>query len=181
MAKQNVDKSFLNGMVEISPGVWQKAKTTLQPREVAKLNIQEGNWNGSGAKRKPHKELLQEIVPQISPEGSLVFKWEGKDLSLNKWYDGTHWTKKNKLNQEWHQFFKNFILPPYPFFQTYTITLHCNSRIDPSNLITLIKLCEDAMQELGVIKGDSAEFCKGVHIIPNESMKRKSYQITISQ
>ena len=34
MAKQNVDKSFLNGMVEISPGVWQKAKTTLQPREI---------------------------------------------------------------------------------------------------------------------------------------------------
>lgn len=37
MAKQNVDKSFLNGMVEVSPGVFQKPKTVLQPREKAKL------------------------------------------------------------------------------------------------------------------------------------------------
>jgi len=171
MAKQNVDKSFLNGMTEISPGVFQKTKTTLQPREIAIAK----------AKKVSHQVLLQEIVPQTSPEGSLIFRWEGKDISLNKWYSSEHWTKRNDAKQDWHNFFKQFVSKPYPFFPTYTITLHCNSRLDPSNCITMIKLCEDAMQEMGIIKNDSAEFCKGVHIIPNESMKRKSYQITITQ
>lgn len=44
MAKQNVDKSFLNGMTEISPGVWQKNKTTLQPRDIIKAK---GNLGGA--------------------------------------------------------------------------------------------------------------------------------------
>lgn len=139
-----------------------------QPRDVVKSKG-----------RIAHKQLLQEVVPAKSPEGSLVFKWEGKDISLNEWYSSKHWTARNKAKMDWHNFFKQFITHPYPFFATYTITLECNSRIDPSNLITLVKLCEDAMQELGIIKNDSAEFCKGVHIIPNENMKRKSYQITI--
>jgi len=169
--KQRADSSFLNGMTEISPGVFQKTKTTLQPREIAIAK----------AKKVSHQVLLQEIVPQISPEGSLVFRWEGKDISLNKWYSSEHWTKRNDAKQDWHNFFKQFVPKPYPFFPIYTITLEANSRIDLSNLITLIKLSEDTMKELGVIVDDSCRYCKKITIIHNEKMKRKSYCLTFSQ
>jgi hypothetical protein len=164
----------LSKFTKLPDGTYIKTKTVLQPREVAK------------PKKISHEVLLKQIaktgiLPAIDQtiKPCLVFKWEGKDISLNQWYSSKHWTDRNKQQKDWHQFFKSFLTQPYPFFATYTITLHCNSRLDPSNCITMIKLAEDAMQELGIIKNDSAEFCKGVHIIPDINMKRKSYQITI--
>lgn len=169
MAKQNVDKSFLNGMTEISPGVWQKNKTTLQPREVvAKLK-------GKVA----HKELLQEIVPQISPEGSLIFAWQGRHVSLNAWYSSKHWTHSHTITNEWHGFFKKFLTEPYPKIGKYKLELVYNSRLDVSNTIAMPKLLEDTLQQLGIIENDSKTFCRGISLTPDETMKKFSYKITV--
>lgn len=123
-------------------------------------------------------KFFTEPVTLVNPS-QLVIQWAGKDISLNAWYASKHWTHRNKQKKEWHKFFKGLIFKPYPIINKYTITLECNSRLDPSNCITMIKLVEDTLQELGVLKNDSAKFCRGLHIIPVDNMKRKSYKIIV--
>lgn len=162
-------------MEEVSPGVFQKRKTALQPRDKAMgkslpaiLDEQKTN----------HCTVIRQTINSNLNE-QIVFKWAGKDISLNQWYSSEHWTKRNTTKKEWHSFFESFMLIPYPIFEAYTVTLEYNSRLDPSNTITMIKLCEDMLQGIGVIKNDTGEYCKGLIITPNAMMKRKSYKLTI--
>lgn len=111
----------------------------------------------------------------------LVFSWAGKHLSLNKWYDGTHWREKHKSTDEWHLFFKSFLIEPYPKFDKYSVVLRYNSRLDPDNVITMIKLCSDVLQKEGVIPNDSKDHCRKIEIFPDETMKKKSYHLTFNK
>lgn len=61
----------------------------------------------------------------------------------------------------------------------YKIRMIYNSRLDPSNTITMIKLFEDFLKNHGVIKDDSKKYCKEIRIIPDETMKSKSYRIEL--
>ena len=109
----------------------------------------------------------------------LVFQWADKHISLNDWYSSKHWTQRNNSRNKWHTFFKSFLTKPLPKFKTYKVILEYNSRLDPSNTITMIKLCEDMLQEEGVINNDNKDNCKGIEIIPNLIMKKKSYRLII--
>lgn len=137
----------------------------------------------------PKSKLIRVIqVPKdktipiiLNDTSKIVIQWCGKDISLNTWYSSKHWTQRDKQKKEWHKFFKSLIFKPYPVIEKYIITLECNSRIDPSNCITMIKLVEDTMQEMGILKNDSAKFCRGLHIIPVDEMKRKSYKIIVQK
>lgn len=158
-----------------SDGTYSKVKSVQQPRDVVLLKKRQTPSNG----------VVESIVNSAFEtetklkSDKLVIAWSNKDISLNAWYSSKHWTHRNKQKADWHDFFKQFIHQPYPYFEQYDITLECNSRLDPSNCITMIKLCEDTLQDLGVLKNDTAVFCRGLHIIPVDSMKRRSYKITI--
>lgn len=104
-----------------------------------------------------------------------LIKWEGH-FSLNKLYEGGHWTRRNNLKQSWKLIFTEAIqrsgatkLPKY------TLTIRYNSRLDPSNVTGMLKVLEDTLRELGLIVDDTKKFCKGVGIIPDEDMKSGSY------
>lgn len=148
---------------------YSKAKTVPQPRDLIK------DKQAEFIKKKGYD--LVNIKP-VSDK--IIIAWADKDISLNSWYSSKHWSNRNKQKSDWHSFFKQFIHEPYPYFERYNITLEFNSRLDPSNCITMIKLLEDTLQTLGVLKNDTSEFCRGLHIIPVDSMKRKSYKITIN-
>ena len=165
MAKQGYTEESLAklGLIKGEDGVYYKPKTVAQPREVQKFE----------------KDKIEDVVKKQTSD-KLVISWAGKDISLNAWYSSKHWTHRNKQKQEWNNFFKEILHEPYPFFEKYIITLEYNSRLDPSNTITVLKLYEDTLRELGVLVNDSLKYCKGLHIIPVESMKKKSYKITIS-
>ena len=162
----------IKGMKEISPGVYQKVSSP-QPREIKKG-------------KKPHKEVQEDIanIPwrntlHITTSIKLVFNWADKHVSLNDWYSSKHWSHRNKIQKEWHAFFKSYLIAPYPQYKQYKIELMYNSRLDPSNTIPMIKLCEDMLTENGIIPNDTKEFCKGIVIVPNEIMKKFSYQLII--
>lgn len=148
------------------------------------LNLQpDGTYSKQVVKEQPkykkptHKELIKEVY-ENKTEG-LVFEWADKHISLNEWYSSKHWSHRNKVAKEWHNFFKGFLIKPYPKFETYTITLKFNSRLDPSNTITMLKLVEDMMQEEGIIKNDNKDNCNGLHIIPDMTMRKFSYKIIV--
>jgi len=110
------------------------------------------------------------------------FEWSGAHISLNDWYSSAHWTTRANQKYKWHRIFSNIIkdqeVEP---IEHYKIKLKYNSRLDPTNTITMIKLFEDTMVELGVIKGDSKKYCKGVEIMPVEELKSKQYIIEVEK
>lgn len=177
MAKKTIftlDTLAQMGLQINSDGSYSKAKSVQQPREIAVLKKRQTPSNG----------VVEHILTNAfnvdkKVSDKLVIAWAGKDISLNAWYSSKHWTHRNKQKEDWHKFFHQFLTLPYPYFEQYDITLECNSRLDPSNCITMIKLLEDTLQTCGILKNDTAEFCRGLHIIPVDSMKRRSYKITI--
>ena len=175
MAKEQFD---LSNFKKNPDGSYSKISKE-QPREVVKRG------------KKPHKEVQKEIfhshttingyvnIMHIETSHKLVFKWADKHVSLNEWYSSKHWSHRNKIQKEWHAFFKSYLIAPYPKYNKYKVELMYNSRLDPSNTIPMIKLCEDMLTENGIIPNDTKEFCKGIEIVPNEQMKKFSYQLII--
>lgn len=146
--------------------------------------------DGTYSKKKSVNQKAKVIKkPQIATESVgefdknkkvYVFRWAGKDISLNAWYSTPHWTVRNKHKHEWHEFFKSMLITREKICN-YKITLTYNSRLDPSNCITMIKLCEDMLQEEGIIENDNKKFCAGVHLIPDLTMKQKCYIIKVEE
>lgn len=178
------------GLLKDDKGNFYRPKTTQQPRE--KLTIQRRQVNVENpivdlgrefvyGEINPCEHFEKDHIDEVRKIEELSVVWAGKDISLNAWYSSKHWTHRNKQKQEWHEFFKQSIVQPYPFFEKYSVTLEYNSRLDPSNTITMIKLFEDTLTELGIITDDTLKYCIGVHLIPKLEMKKKSYRITIKK
>jgi len=162
----------LSGFTKQPDGTYKKTKTVEQPRE------------NKIAGRKPHNEIQKEIFNHntkvVNNEAQvLTFEWQGKHVSLNAWYSNKHWTNNHNITNEWHSFFKKFLTTPYPKFNKYKIELTYNSRLDVSNTIAMPKLLEDTLQKEGIIENDSKAFCRGISLIPDETMKKFSYKITV--
>jgi hypothetical protein len=109
----------------------------------------------------------------------IILQWADKSISLNKWYSSEHWTKRTAAKKEWKEFFFNLFPKPLPTIDKYFLTLKYNSRLDPSNAIAMVKLCEDTMQEFKMLQNDNKNFCRGISLIPDETMKGNTYKIII--
>ena len=111
----------------------------------------------------------------------MKISWEGKHVSLNVLYSQVHWSKRKKQRDEWHDFFyKNLLSYKKPKKKTYKILMKYNSRLDVSNTIIMIKYLEDVIvKKLKWYKDDSIKYCKGISIVPDERMKKKSYMVKI--
>lgn len=111
--------------------------------------------------------------------GSIVIEWEGIDLSLNKWYANRHFSFRIKEKEFWSNLFMKLLPKRIKKIDKYIITLHFNSRLDASNTIPMVKICEDTMKKNHYIIDDSKKFCKGIEIYPDESMGKKNYKLTV--
>jgi len=161
----------LKDFTKNSDGSYSKKTTAPQPRDVAKAKG-----------KKPHAEVQQEVFEsRVATNGAnMIFRWADKHISLNDWYSSKHWTHRNKIKDEWCMFFTEMIPKPYPTINKYTLELRYNSRLDPSNTIPMPKILEDTLQKLGILKNDNKKFCKGLSLIPDETMKKNSYSITLT-
>lgn len=172
MTKGSSTQFDLSKFKQNDDGSFSKISTTPQPRAIKPIPVEYKFDDGT--------RITLNSYPPFSGSPKLEFKWADKHISLNEWYSSKHWTNRNKKAKEWHEFFKSYLLKPYPRFEKYSITLEFNSRLDPSNTITMIKLVEDMMQKEGVIINDNKDCCVGVHIIPVLDMKKFSYKITVN-
>lgn len=106
--------------------------------------------------------------------------WEGH-FSLNKLYEGGHWTRRNGLKQKWKATYMALIAEAkIPKIARYTLEIRYNSRLDPSNVTGMLKVFEDTLTEMGIIPDDSKKFCRGIGIVPDESLKSGSYVAVIT-
>lgn len=101
-------------------------------------------------------------------------------ISLNQWYSSKHWTVRQKQKEKWSGIFKKVLDDNKPeSMQEYNITLKVNSRHDPSNTITMIKIFEDTLKKLGYIVDDSPKYCKSITIEPDETLEKPSFKIIL--
>lgn len=110
---------------------------------------------------------------------SIVLKWENVDISLNKWYSVRHWSFRNKEKEFWSNLFLKLLPKKAKRIDKYMIHLEYNSRLDPTNTITMIKMAEDTMKKNEYIIDDTKKYCKGITIEPNEMLGKKIYILTI--
>jgi hypothetical protein len=101
-------------------------------------------------------------------------------ISLNDWYSAKHWTHRNKQKQIWQERFFPIIMNNKPSgVDQYKLKMLFNSRHDPSNVITMIKLFEDSLVSHGFLKSDTKKHCKGITIEPSEELPKKSFVIIL--
>lgn len=110
--------------------------------------------------------------------GEIVLEWQDVDISLNKWYASRHWHFRNKEKQFWSGIFLKMLPKRLKQVDKYTIHLRYNSRLDPTNTITMIKLAEDTLKKNYYITDDTKKYCKQVIIEPDETMNKKHYVLT---
>lgn len=111
---------------------------------------------------------------------SFSITWSGVDLSLNKWYANRHWSFRNKEKEFWKNFFIKITPRKMKLIDQYFIVMSFNSRLDASNTIPMIKIYEDTLKEYDYIIDDSRKFCKGLQILTDDSLDKKTYIITIN-
>ena len=108
-----------------------------------------------------------------------TISWSGVHISLNEWYTGKHWSKRVKQKNKWWALFTILMNGKKFKLDTYKLELVYNSRLDPSNTITMIKLFEDYLVKKKLIIDDNKKYCKGISLTPDESMKANHYKIKI--
>ena len=91
-------------------------------------------------------------------------------LSLNKWYAGTHWSKRRKMADEFHWVVaamrKECDLKPRLFPVRMTYKFYFQGRaLDTSNCAAMVKLLEDGFVKAGVLPGDGPAYVREITII----------------
>ena len=128
-------------------------------------------------------ELMErcDFEKQLKPH-SLALFWEEKNTpSLNQWYEGKHWAYRKKTKDQWSFRFMSLLSCHHKkCFQTYKLTVQYNSRIDPSNIITVVKMLEDVMKKQKWIIDDSPKYCKQINIVFNSKLNKNCYKAVIS-
>lgn len=118
-------------------------------------------------------------MPKTEPK-SIEIEWEGVDLSLNKWYANRHFSYRIKEKQFWSSLFLTLLPKRYKKIDKYEITLLFNSRLDASNTVPMVKILEDTMKKESYIIDDSRKYCKGIHLIPDDSLRKKHYKLIVN-
>ena len=110
---------------------------------------------------------------------TLVFEWQGADISLNKFYSSPHWTVRSKEKNFWKGLFSRIPIKDTPPIDEFQITLKYNSRLDVDNTILHCKFLIDYLRSVGILIDDTKRYYRGLHIIPDETMGKKHYILTL--
>lgn len=119
---------------------------------------------------------------QLEVLEEIVFQWQDIDISLNKFFAGKHWTVRNKYKDMFHLMFSKMMeISPRKttkIADKYILELRYNSRLDPINTVVMMKIGEDYLRYINALTDDTKKYCKGVIIIPIETMGKKDYKMT---
>ncbi len=88
-------------------------------------------------------------------------------ISLNKWYAGTHWTKRKKLKDQYITFIQSQYKSVLPKSKSYSVKYDFTFKsrpLDASNCVAMVKMIEDIIFEsdsYNVVKNISISSSKG--------------------
>ena len=112
---------------------------------------------------------------------SIEVRWTGKHVSLNKWYAGEHWSKRNTMKQEWKMFLLSlFRNHPKIVFDKFDITIRHNTRLDNDNMIPVVKFSCDFLKEFKYVTDDTKKYFRKLTIEADESLKKDEIVLVVS-
>jgi len=123
---------------------------------------------------------------------TIVYKGQG--VSWNEIYGSSGknaWKVRKTLVDKYKKIFTILLLEAkLPWFEEYDLTLFYNSRQDPDNASCSIKMFADAFKQdrlgdtilkKGWVYDDSKKYCKGVHIIPDETLENNTFKFVLTK
>ena len=93
---------------------------------------------------------------------SIVILKDLPKVSLNKWYAGNHWTKRNKLKNTYKILVKSQFKHVFSKDKQYEVSYNFEfdkRPLDASNCVAMVKLIEDI-----IFEDDSYKIVKGISI-----------------
>lgn len=95
-------------------------------------------------------------------------------ISLNKWYAGSHWTKRKKIKDSYTLLIKSMtglVFSKTNFYEVDYLFEFANSPLDASNCSAMVKLIEDV-----IFESDSYKVVRSISI---KSRRGKKNKVTI--
>ena len=114
-----------------------------------------------------------------------IIDYSGKGVSLNQFYDGRHWTHRDKLKKHFIPLFRSLIEAKVgkERMTHFGIILLYNSRHDTDNVVGIEKLFTDSLRDTdnfeGWVPDDSKEYFKFFLIAPDNSLYHNSYRFIL--
>lgn len=109
---------------------------------------------------------------QLSHECVIDINCSEKFISLNDWYAGGCWQKRQANKKKYNIIFRN-LLKSYENLKLdkIKVTLDYNLRYDCDNSITIIKLFVDSLKDMGIIDNDCTKIFQSLEINFNKNLK----------
>jgi hypothetical protein len=122
------------------------------------------------SKKTGYCDLLEFLY--TVPEGE-------KFTTLNKWYEGGHWSKRKKLKDYYRAMFLPYFKDKQICISEFEAELSYNYNADVDNVITLLKIFIDNMRDFGIIDNDNTKIFKSLQIRYDSNLAKRSFLIKI--
>jgi hypothetical protein len=117
----------------------------------------------------------------MSSPRSWEFTYSGPGLSLNAFYSGMHWTKRQKLKDSWKLVFRSLLKKAkVEQMQAYKVGLRYRSKHDCDNVIPLFKMLNDELKA-GLVPEDSPKYWKELSIAYAPELPTNTFIFTITE
>lgn len=111
--------------------------------------------------------------------------YEGKGVSLNQFYDGRHWTHRDKLKKKFIPLFRGLLEKEMKDdrMHEFGIIMLYNSRHDTDNIVGIEKLFVDSLRDTadfeGWVNDDSKNYYKFMMVIPDNTLVHNTYKFLV--
>lgn len=134
-----------------------------------------------GKKSAVAKPAKSTVFPIYGTGAVYELTYSGEGLSSNAWYSGMHWTKRQKLKNEWRSRFEPLIKNAnMAAMQVMRLRLTYRSRFDADNTTAMIKLIVDQLKGW-VIPDDTPAHFRGFSVEYDGSLPHNTFIFTIQE
>ena len=147
--------------------------------------ISAADFQASKGRKSAVKKPGKRTVFPISGTGAVYeLVYSGAGLSSNKWYAGMHWTKRQKLKDEWRSKFHPLIsaanMAGMGGMQAMRLRLTYRSRFDADNTTAMIKLLVDQLKGWFIPDDTPAHF-RGFSVEYDGSLPHNTFVFAITE
>lgn len=142
-----------------------------------------------------YRKIIYRVLKILKNVGAIkeVHKltYEGKGVSLNKFYSQGHWSTRHRIKTSFRIIFQKLVddYGNLPWMDEFSVLIFYNSRHDPDNVVGMEKLLIDFLKQDvdkngniikdGYLKDDSKRYYKGLMISPDTSLPNNTFEFIL--
>jgi hypothetical protein len=123
---------------------------------------------------------------------SIRISYQGKGVSLNKFYKQGHWTTRSTLKNQYFEIFDKLFVEnkDLTWLNSFYLVIFYNSRHDVDNVTGMSKVFVDALKKgidrktgevvrAGYVEEDNKQYFKGLAIFPDPTLPYNTFDFVI--